>query len=84
MSEADAHHAPLLALQQAQSFSGNSLSTVVALMTIGIVSLLGLLRREQRTRFPLLPVALLGQPAIWRSDALRPDCCFWARIARWT
>ena len=34
------------------------------------VSLALLLRQERRTPFPLLPIGLLRQPAIWRSDAL--------------
>jgi predicted MFS family arabinose efflux permease len=37
---------------------------------VACASLLLLLRRERRTNTPLLPVALLGQPGIWRTDAM--------------
>jgi predicted MFS family arabinose efflux permease len=50
--------------------SNSTLPTFLALMTIGIAALAGLVRREQRAAYPLLPISLLRQPAIWRSDAL--------------
>jgi EmrB/QacA subfamily drug resistance transporter len=60
----------LLALEQAQRMSGSTWPTFVALMTIGVAALVALIRREQRVAYPLLPMSLLRQPAIWRSDAL--------------
>src|SRR5262249_32114603 len=33
-------------------------------------ALVGLIRHERRSAHPLLPIALLREPAVWRSDAL--------------
>jgi MFS family permease len=60
----------LLALEQAHRMSADILPMFVALMTIGIAALVALLQRERRAPFPLLPISLLRQPTIWRSDAL--------------
>lgn len=60
----------LLALEQVQRLSGTGLATFALLMAIGLVSLAFLVRRERRAPFPLLPISLLRQPTIWRSDAL--------------
>jgi MFS family permease len=60
----------LLALEQAQRMSGNAAVAFVALMTIGIAALIALVRREKVAPYPLLPISLLRQPTIWRSDAL--------------
>jgi MFS family permease len=60
----------LLALEQVQRMSGRALPTFAALMTVGIVSLIALVRREKAAPYPLLPISLLRQPTIWRSDAL--------------
>jgi predicted MFS family arabinose efflux permease len=37
---------------------------------VSLASLYGLIRQEQRAPSPLLPVKLLRQPAVWRSDAM--------------
>src|SRR5262245_61885246 len=60
----------LLALEQAQRMSKSTWPTFVVLMAIGVVALVGLIRREKRAAYPLLPISLLRQPTIWRSDAL--------------
>ena len=60
----------LLALEQVQRMSGNALVTFLALMGVGIASLIALVRREKVAPYPLLPISLLRQPTIWRSDAL--------------
>ena len=60
----------LLALQQVQHADIAALPAIAGLAGLGIVSLLLLLRQERRAPFPLLPIGLLRQPAIWRSDAL--------------
>jgi MFS family permease len=60
----------LLALEQAHRMSADVLPTFVALMTIGIAALALLVRRERRAPYPLLPISLLRQATIWRSDAL--------------
>jgi len=60
----------LLALEQAQRWEPRALLAVLGLTALSIVSLALLLRQENRAPTPLLPVALLRQAAIWRSDAL--------------
>jgi EmrB/QacA subfamily drug resistance transporter len=60
----------LLALEQAQRISGSTWPTFVALMAIGAVALAALIRQQRRAQHPLLPISLLRQPTIWRSDAL--------------
>jgi EmrB/QacA subfamily drug resistance transporter len=60
----------LLALEQAQRMSAGALVTFAALVALGIASLIALVRREQVAPHPLLPISLLRQPTIWRSDAL--------------
>ena len=60
----------LLALQQIQHAELRALPAIAALALLGLVSLALLLRQERRAPFPLLPIGLLRQPAIWRSDAL--------------
>ena len=60
----------LLALERVQHFDPQSLAGVFGFMGLGLVSLVLLLWREKRAATPLLPIALLRHPAIWRSDAL--------------
>ena len=60
----------LLALEQAQRFSIETLPAVLALLVVAGVSLALLLRQEKRVAAPLLPIALLRQSAIWRTDAM--------------
>src|SRR5688572_1363093 len=60
----------LLALEQAQRMTADALVPFMALMTLGLVSLIALVRREKVAPHPLLPISLLRQPTIWRSDAL--------------
>src|SRR5437868_13650028 len=60
----------LFALQQIQHAEIRTLPAIAALVLLGLVSLALLLRQERRAPFPLLPIGLLRQPAIWRSDAL--------------
>jgi EmrB/QacA subfamily drug resistance transporter len=60
----------LLALERAQSWEAQALPGILALIACGLAALVLLLRHEARTPSPLLPLSLLRQPAIWRSDAL--------------
>ena len=60
----------LLALEQVQHAELASLPLGSLLFVTGIVALLLLVRQENRAASPLIPLALLRQPAIWRSDAL--------------
>jgi EmrB/QacA subfamily drug resistance transporter len=60
----------LLALEQAQRWDPRALLSILGLTGLSIVSLGLLLRQENRAHTPLLPVELLRQAAIWRSDAL--------------
>ncbi|MGE0849127.1 MAG: MFS transporter [Hyphomicrobiaceae bacterium] len=60
----------LLALEQIQRMSPTALPLFAVLMGIGIAALAALVLREKRAIYPLLPIHLLRQPTIWRSDAL--------------
>jgi EmrB/QacA subfamily drug resistance transporter len=60
----------ILALERVQHLDPAGLSTALGLAAIAIFALVLLIRREQRAASPLLPIALLRQAAIWRSDAL--------------
>jgi predicted MFS family arabinose efflux permease len=60
----------LLALQQAQRMSASALPGFLALAAIGAAALVALIARERRASHPLLPIHLLRQATIWRSDAL--------------
>jgi EmrB/QacA subfamily drug resistance transporter len=60
----------LFALEQAQRVSTSTLPAFVLLMAVGVAALLALIFREKRAIYPLLPIHLLRQPTIWRSDAL--------------
>jgi MFS family permease len=60
----------LLGLEQVQRVNAASFMMFAVLTAFGLVSLAGLVYRERRAPFPLLPISLLRQPTIWRSDAL--------------
>ncbi len=60
----------LLGLEQAQRMSAGALPAFLVLMGIAATALVGLVARERRAATPLLPIHLLRQPTIWRSDAL--------------
>ena len=60
----------LVALSQLQRIRSGMLPGVAAALVFGIIALVLLIRREKRAAFPLLPIELLRNPTIWRSDAL--------------
>lgn len=60
----------LLAVEQAQHLDLASLPLAAVLAVVAVGSLLLLLRQERRVRMPLLPLRLLSQAGIWRTDAL--------------
>jgi EmrB/QacA subfamily drug resistance transporter len=60
----------LLALEQVRRMRPGALPSFVLLIAIGVAALVALIRREKRAIYPLLPMHLLRQPTIWRSDAL--------------
>jgi predicted MFS family arabinose efflux permease len=60
----------LFALQQMQHLELGALPYIAGLFVLAVGSLTLLLRHERRSKSPLLPIGLLRQPAIWRSDAL--------------
>ncbi len=63
--------APLLvALEQMQKADPSALPRALALTVLSVISLLCLIWREKRAAVPLLPIALLRQPSVWRADAL--------------
>jgi EmrB/QacA subfamily drug resistance transporter len=60
----------LVALEEVRSMRAGALPSFVLLMAAGVAALVALMRREKRAIYPLLPMHLLRQPTIWRSDAL--------------
>lgn len=60
----------LVAVEQARKLDAALAPFVVALFVLALGALVGLARVESRKDDPLLPVALLRNPAIWRSDAM--------------
>src|SRR5580693_1154173 len=62
--------ATLLSLQQAQHMELAAMPVAGGLLAIGIIAAVLLVRQEARAASPLIPLALLRRPTIWRSDAL--------------
>jgi EmrB/QacA subfamily drug resistance transporter len=60
----------LLALERVQRFDDHAAWATSIWGGLGLLSLVLLLKLESRASHPLLPITLLRQPAIWRSDAL--------------
>lgn len=60
----------LLALEQARRFEVEALPLAGLLLAVAALALVLLLRQERRATSPLLPVQLLKQSAVWRTDAL--------------
>ena len=60
----------LLALEQVQRAQIDNLPTGAALLALGLIAVTLLVRHENRTASPLIPLGLLREPAIWHSDAL--------------
>ncbi|MFI5014071.1 MAG: MFS transporter [Hyphomicrobiales bacterium] len=60
----------LLAIELSQRFDASLVPAIGGLAIVAVAALVLLIRQEKRAATPLLPVSLLGQPAIWRSDAL--------------
>ena len=60
----------LLALEQAQQLELSALPMVGALFAVAVLALVLLVRQETRAPSPFVPLTLLRQPVIWRSDAL--------------
>ena len=58
----------LLALSQARLLSAATLPAATGFAAAALLALWLLVRRERRARDPLLPLSLLAQPTIWRSD----------------
>jgi len=60
----------LLALEQVQQVNLDVVPLGGALFAAALIAVLLLIRHENRTPSPLIPLKLLRQPAIWHSDAL--------------
>lgn len=60
----------LLSLEQVQQVDVSVIPLGGGLLAAGVVALVLLVRNENRTPCPLIPLGLLRQPAIWHSDAL--------------
>jgi len=60
----------LLALEQVQRAQVANVPAGAALFALGVVALFVLVRHENRTQSPLIPLKLLRESAIWHSDAM--------------
>jgi EmrB/QacA subfamily drug resistance transporter len=60
----------LLALEQVQHVDIAALPIGAGLFAAALIAVVLLVRHENRTASPLIPLKLLRQPAIWHSDAL--------------
>ncbi len=60
----------LLALEEARKFDAQALTISAVLLAIAAGGLFLFLRQQVRTPAPLLPIALLRQEAIWRTNLL--------------
>lgn len=60
----------LLALEEARKFDLSALPYAVVLLAIAAGALMLLLRQQLRASAPLLPIALLRQEAIWRTNLM--------------
>jgi MFS family permease len=60
----------LLALDQAQRMQASLLPLVATLAGVALIALTLLVRQQRRVSQPLLPITLLRDPTVWRSDAL--------------
>ena len=60
----------LLALERVQRFDQAGLTLAAMLACVAGTCLMLLLRRERRAPMPLLPMKLLAQPGIWRTDVM--------------
>jgi EmrB/QacA subfamily drug resistance transporter len=60
----------LLALEQVQHVNIDALPLGAGLFAISLFAAAWLIRHESKAPSPLIPVNLLKQPAIWRSDAM--------------
>jgi MFS family permease len=60
----------LLSLEQAQHMELAAMPAAGGLLAVGLIAAALLVRQESRAASPLIPLALLRRPTIWRSDAL--------------
>ncbi len=60
----------LIAMEQLRHFDPSTAPQVIALFAVAGLALFLLLRRERVAPAPLLPMALLAQPVIWRANGL--------------
>jgi EmrB/QacA subfamily drug resistance transporter len=68
----------LILLERLHRFDAGDAQVVIGLALLAWLALVLLLRHESRTSVPLLPIALLRHPAIWRSGAIA--ACFGATL----
>ena len=60
----------LLALDQVRRLTPDALGIAAGLALIAALALILLIRQERRAADPLLPLALLGEPSVWRANLL--------------
>jgi hypothetical protein len=57
-------------LQRIQSLSADALPIALLLAALATLAVALFLRQERRAADPLIPLALLREPSIWRCDVL--------------
>jgi len=60
----------ILSLEQIQRFDAGLVPIIAGLLVVGVASAFLLVKLEERTPQPLLPISLLRQSVIWRTDAM--------------
>lgn len=60
----------LIMLEQAQDVLLGNWSLALVLLAAALIAITFLVRQERRAQTPLLPLSLLREPTIWRSDGL--------------
>jgi EmrB/QacA subfamily drug resistance transporter len=60
----------ILSLEQIQKFDAGLVPIICVFLAVGVASAFFLIKLEERTPQPLLPISLLRQSVIWRTDAM--------------
>ena len=60
----------LVAMEQIKRLNPEALGIILGLVGLSVAALATLIWQEKRAAAPLLPIGLLRQPAIWRSNAM--------------
>ena len=60
----------LVAMEQIKRLNPEALGIILGLLGLSIAALVTLIWQERRAAAPLLPIGLMQQPSIWRSNAM--------------